>query len=163
MRVLFTPGHTQGSTSFIVDERFLISGDMVFINSVGRPDLGGKAEAWAKVLFASIGKIKALDHAIRVLPGHYIDWAEANEDLVFTLPLGEVLARNREIYDIDNPADFYGFIKANMRTQPEEYATIRLVNANLEQVNEERQEELDLGKNECAASAYAAKQQAQTA
>ncbi len=49
-----------------------------------------------------------------------------------------------------------------MRTQPEEYATIRLVNANLEQVNEERQEELDLGKNECAASAYA-KQQAQTA
>ena len=50
-----------------------------------------------------------------------------------------------------------------MRTQPEEYATIRLVNANLEQVNEERQEELDLGKNECAASAFAAKQQAQTA
>lgn len=163
VRVLFTPGHTPGSTSYIVDERFLISGDMVFINSVGRPDLGGKAEAWAKVLFASIGKIKALDHTIGVLPGHYIDWAEANEDLVFTLPLGEVLERNREIYDIDNPADFYGFIKANMRTQPAEYATIRLVNANLEQVDEGRQEELDLGKNECAASAYAAKQQAEQA
>ena len=74
-----------------------------------------------------------------------------------------MLERNREIYDIDNPADFYGFIKANMRTQPAEYATIRLVNANLEQVDEGRQEELDLGKNECAASAYAAKQQAEQA
>ena len=161
VRVLFTPGHTPGSTSFIVDKRYLISGDAMFINSVGRPDLGGEAKDWAEALFNSIGTIKRLDHAIHVLPGHYMDWEEANEDLVFTLTLGEVLERNREIYDIDNAADFYKFIKANMRPQPEEYATIRLVNANLKQENEERQEVLDLGKNECAASAYAAQQQAQ--
>ena len=48
-----------------------------------------------------------------------------------------------------------------MREQPPEYATIRLVNANLEVVDDDKAEVLDLGKNECAASAYAAAQQQQ--
>lgn len=159
VRVLFTPGHTPGSTSFIVDERFILSGDMIFINSVGRPDLGGKAEEWAGMLFDSIQTIKGLDRNLQVLPGHYIDWEEANEALVFSLGLGEVFNRNKNIYDIDNLADFVAFIKANMRPQPEEYAIIRLVNANLREEEDERREELDLGKNECAASAYAKAQQ----
>ena len=67
---------------------------------------------------------------------------------------------NKTIYAIDNPADFLAFIKKNMREQPPEYAQIRLVNANLKQVDDEKAEVLDLGKNECAASAYAAQQQA---
>ncbi len=161
VRVLFTPGHTPGSTSYIIDERFIISGDMIFINSVGRPDLGGKAEEWAGMLFDSIQMVKQLDHSLQVLPAHYIDWDEANADLLFTRTLGEVLERNKNIYDIDNLADFVTFIKENMRPQPEEYAVIRLVNANLREEEEDRQEELDLGKNECAASAYAKKQEAQ--
>ncbi len=160
VRILFTPGHTPGSTSYVIDERFLISGDMVFINSVGRPDLGGKAEEWAGMLFDSIQMVKGLDRQLMVLPAHYIDWDEANEQLIFTRPLGEVFERNQEIYEIGTLAAFVDFIKANMRPQPEEYATIRLVNANLREEDEDRQEELDLGKNECAASAYAKTQTA---
>ncbi|MBV5318783.1 MAG: MBL fold metallo-hydrolase [Desulfobulbaceae bacterium] len=163
VRVLFTPGHTPGSTSYIIDERFIISGDMIFINSVGRPDLGGQAEEWAEMLYDSIQIVKQLDHRLLVLPGHYIDWEEANKDLVFALRLDEVLERNKHIYGIDNLAAFIDFIKANMRPQPEEYAVIRLVNANLRQEEEDRREELDLGKNECAASAYAKNQEAQRA
>ncbi len=160
VRVLFTPGHTPGSTSYIVDERFIISGDMMFINSVGRPDLGGKAEEWAGSLYDSIQLVKGLDPGLMVLPGHYIDWEEANAELVFTRTLGEVLERNRDIYTIDTLAAFIDFIKANLRPQPEEYAVIRLVNANLREEDEDKQEELDLGKNECAPSAYAKKQAA---
>jgi len=161
VRVLFTPGHTPGSTSYIIDERFLISGDMIFISSVGRPDLGGKAEEWAGLLYDSIQMVKQLDRRLLVLPGHYIDWEEANGDLVFVRSLGEVLERNRSIYEMADLAAFIAFIKENMRPQPEEYAVIRLVNANLRQEEEPRQEELDLGKNECAASAYAKKSEAQ--
>ncbi len=40
-----------------------------------------------------------------------------------------------------------------MRTQPEEYAKIREINAGLVEVDEEEQDTMDLGKNECAASA----------
>ncbi|RUM38283.1 MAG: MBL fold metallo-hydrolase, partial [Desulfobulbus sp.] len=120
--VLFTPGHTPGSTSYIVDNKFMISGDMVFISSIGRPDLGGKAEEWAGLLYKSMNLVKRLDHNFLVLPGHYMNWEEANEDLTFTTTLGETIERNKDIYFIDSEKDFVQFIKDNMRPQPEEYA-----------------------------------------
>ena len=40
-----------------------------------------------------------------------------------------------------------------MRKQPDEYAKIREINAGLEEPEMEQQDILDLGKNECAASA----------
>jgi len=133
----------------------MISGDMVFIASVGRPDLGGKAEDWAVLLYGSIQMVKKLDHNMLVLPGHYMDWQEANDDLVFVTTLGEAIDRNSDIYNIESETAFIQFIKDNMRQQPEEYGEIRQVNANLKQVEDDRAEELDLGKNECAATAYA--------
>ena len=39
IHALYSPGHTIGSTSFIVDGKFLLSGDILFIDSIGRPDL----------------------------------------------------------------------------------------------------------------------------
>ncbi len=163
VRVLFTPGHTPGSTSFIVDEKFMLSGDMVFIKSIGRPDLGGKAVEWAGLLFDSMRMVQELDHDLVVLPGHFLSWDEADDRLIFACTLGEAIERNRDIYSIDTLDDFVEFIQANMRPQPEEYATIRMVNANLKQVDDEEQEVLDLGKNECAASAYAKAQAAKEA
>ncbi len=158
--VMFTPGHTPGSTTFLVDDKFMISGDMVFIQSMGRPDLGGKAVDWAILLFNSMNKIKELDPDLLVLPGHYMDWNEATDDLLFCLPLGEVMERNKEVYTISSEADFIQYIQDNMREQPPEYALIRLANGNLEQYDPDKQEELDLGKNECAATAYAEAQKA---
>ena len=45
-----------------------------------------------------------------------------------------------------------------MRKQPEVYADIRKVNAGLMEPDDEEQEIMDLGKNECAASMHAAQQ-----
>ena len=155
VNVLFTPGHTPGSTSYIINDRYMISGDTVFISSVGRPDLGGQAAAWAILLYNSISMIKQLNPELTVLPGHYMNWEEANDDLIFTTSLGEAIERNKAIYSIASEEAFIQFIRDNMRAQPEEYAVIRLLNANKEQVASERAEELDIGKNECAATAYA--------
>ncbi len=159
VKVLFTPGHTPGSTSFIIDNKFMVSGDTVFINSVGRPDLGGKAEEWAHMLFDTIKMIKQLNTNLIILPGHYIEWEEATTDLLFVRSLKDILERNQNIYNIEKLDDFIDFIKNNMRQQPAEYAIIRLVNANQEEHDDAKQEELDLGKNECAASAYAKQKQ----
>lgn len=156
VRVVHTPGHTPGSTCYLIDGRYLISGDTVFIASIGRPDLGGQAEAWSKLLFNTMrGIIAPMPDDTVVLPGHYIEWSEANADLAFALSLGEIKRLNADIYGIMDEGRFYQFIKANMRQQPEEYARIRDINAGLEEPDEEEQDVLDLGKNECAASAMA--------
>ena len=156
VEVFFSPGHTPGSTSFIIDNRFLISGDTIFIHSVGRPDLGGKVDEWSDILFHTLEKIRTLDDTLTVLPGHFMGWDEADERLVFAATLAQTKEYNSSIHRINKAADFLAFIKANMRKQPEEYATIRQINAYLQEVDDDKAEELDLGKNECAATAYAA-------
>ena len=159
VKCVFTPGHTPGSTSYIIDDKFIISGDTIFIHSIGRPDLGGQVEAWSDKLFDTLQNIKNYSDEMIVLPGHYMSWDEATESLSFSATLAETKDFNKAIYAIKDKESFLSFIKGNMRKQPDEYATIRLINANLEQVDDEKAEELDLGKNECAATAYAAMQE----
>ena len=155
IEAIHMPGHTPGSTSYLIDKKYMVSGDTVFILSIGRPDLGGMAEDWSKLLFNTLkGKIAELNDDLLILPGHYIEWAEANSQQLFVDTLGSIKTKNADIYGIDNEDDFVQFIKDNMRQQPEEYAQIRKVNAGLLDVDDEDQEIMDLGKNECAASMH---------
>ncbi len=160
VQCIFTPGHTPGSTSYIIDNRFMITGDTMFIQSVGRPDLGGQVEAWSDKLFETLQQVRTYNSDIIILPGHYMSWEEANDKLAFASTLAETMLFNKDIYAIKDKSGFLSFIKSNMRKQPDEYAVIRRINANLEKVDDDKAEELDLGKNECAATAYAAKQKA---
>lgn len=155
IRAVHMPGHTPGSTSYLIDRTYLISGDAIFILSIGRPDLGGKAVEWAKLLFNTIKtQILSLNDSTVVLPGHYMDWNEMNTKGLFADSLGNVRKRNADIYGIGDEKNFIKFIQDNMRPQPEVYAKIRQVNAGLALVDDEEQEVMDLGKNECAASTH---------
>ena len=155
IQAIHMPGHTPGSTSYLIDNKYMVSGDTVFILSIGRPDLGGMAEDWSKLLFNTLKtKIAGLDDDLLILPGHYIDWSEANPQQMFVDTLGSIRNKNADIYGIDNEDAFVRFIKDNIRKQPDEYAEIRKVNAGLLEVDDEDQEIMDLGKNECAASMY---------
>ena len=51
---LHTPGHTPGSTSLLVNDHYLLTGDTLFVSSIGRPDLGDKAEEWAQLLYRTL-------------------------------------------------------------------------------------------------------------
>jgi len=154
IKAVHMPGHTPGSTSYLIDNQYLITGDTVFILSIGRPDLGGKAKEWSKLLYHTLKtKIADLADDLVILPGHYMDWSEADRSQIFSDTLGSIKNKNADIYNIENEAAFIGFIKDNMRPQPEVYAEIRKVNAGLLEVDAEEQEIMDLGKNECAASA----------
>lgn len=154
VQALHTPGHTPGSTSFLVADRYLISGDSLFIRSIGRPDLGGMWQAWAKTLFVTLQeRILKWDRSWRLLPGHYQDWSEADEEGIFQAELGKVIKSEPELFQIRKESDFLAYIEERMRPQPAEYGEIRNINLHLHKPIEDQQKELDLGKNQCSASA----------
>jgi glyoxylase-like metal-dependent hydrolase (beta-lactamase superfamily II) len=158
IKAIHTPGHTPGSTSYLIDNKYLVSGDAIFILSIGRPDLGGMAEEWSKLLFKTLKtKIADMNGDLLILPGHYLEWSEANPEQVFADTLGSIKNKNTDIYGIEEENDFVRFIKDNMRKQPDVYGEIRKVNAGILEVDDEEQEVMDLGKNECAASMYSPK------
>lgn len=153
VKVIHTPGHTPGSTSYLIDDTYIITGDTIFLVSIGRPDLGGKVEEWSQLLFRTLStKVGKMNPELVVLPGHFMNWEEADSNLIFQDTLAAIKEKNRAIFNIDNPAQFHHFIKENMREQPEVYAKIRQVNAGRLEVDLEEQSVMDLGKNECAAS-----------
>ena len=65
---IFTPGHSPGGVSFLINDTHLFSGDTLFRNTVGRTDiLGGSSEQ----LIGSIkNKLMVLDDTLKVYPGH---------------------------------------------------------------------------------------------
>ncbi len=68
-RVMFTPGHTEGSVCYYSEEEsVLLSGDTLFCGSAGRTDLPtGNADK----LFTSVTeKLYSLPDGTRVYPGH---------------------------------------------------------------------------------------------
>ena len=69
LKVLFTPGHSPGSISFYsFDDKFIISGDVLFEGSVGRTDLPG---ADFKTLEQTIrSNLYSLPPEVIVYPGH---------------------------------------------------------------------------------------------
>ncbi len=151
-----SPGHTPGSTSYVIDEKFLISGDTVFLVSVGRPDLGKQVVEWAKTLYATLKeRITILPDSLIVLPGHYTDWSiEADSEMRIMNNFGAVKEYNEKIYGIDNVDEFVSYIQSHMREQPEIYDQIRKVNAGHMTPCNDEQNVMDLGKNECAASSH---------
>jgi hydroxyacylglutathione hydrolase len=67
LKVLHTPGHTEGSCCFHLDG-MLFSGDTLFCRSIGRTDLpGGNAEQVAESIRT---KLYTLDPETVVFPGH---------------------------------------------------------------------------------------------
>ena len=69
LQVLFTPGHSPGSISFYSTEgNFVISGDVLFEQSIGRTDLpGGDYET---LIESIITKLLPLGDSVKVYSGH---------------------------------------------------------------------------------------------
>jgi hydroxyacylglutathione hydrolase len=77
-RVLHTPGHTPESLSLVVTDRtrgpepwFVLTGDTLFVGTVGRPDLPGTAESSARDLYRSIQRLLALPDHVEIYPTHF--------------------------------------------------------------------------------------------
>ena len=153
---LHVPGHTLGLVNFLArgsdGQAFLFSGDSLFIQSFGRPDLGGQGRAWAPLVYASIFERlrTVVPGAAWVLPGHYARPDEAGPDGLFTRRFSDLWQENHDL-QVSKDA-FIDFVLTHLPVLPPQYIQIKRVNAGLARPSEDEASELELGKNVCALS-----------
>lgn len=73
LKAFHSPGHTLDSTTYIINDKYLLTGDTLFTDGVGRPDLKANEEETTKrasMLYHSLKKLISLDGKNLVLPGH---------------------------------------------------------------------------------------------
>jgi hydroxyacylglutathione hydrolase len=78
VRVLHTPGHTLDSVCLLVTDKrrgdapwFVVTGDTLFVGSVGRPDLAGREQEMAGQLYETLrSKLLTLADEVEIFPGH---------------------------------------------------------------------------------------------
>jgi glyoxylase-like metal-dependent hydrolase (beta-lactamase superfamily II) len=150
IHALYSPGHTIGSTSFVVDDKYLLSGDILFIDSIGRPDLAGLAEDWVNDLRESLyNRYRQLSEELVVLPAHFMIIEELNEDGSVSEKLGTLFDKNHGL-NIEDEEVFRKLVTENLPPQPNEYQEIRKMNMGKINPNEEKQREMEIGPNRCA-------------
>ncbi|MDO8447651.1 MAG: MBL fold metallo-hydrolase [Rhodoferax sp.] len=78
VEVLHTPGHTPDSICLLVTDRrrgelpwFVLTGDTLFVGSIGRPDLLGREREMSAQLYDSIhSRLLHLSNEVEIFPGH---------------------------------------------------------------------------------------------
>lgn len=142
------PGHTEGSTMYQLGDSAIFTGDTLFLESVGRPDLADQAESFAHSLYRSLHeRVLPLSDSITVFPAHYGSGVEVHSGQFLARRLGELrstlpaLALSEE--------EFVAWALANVKDRPPNYQHIVLVNMGRETLGE-GSAEMELGPNRCA-------------
>ncbi|WP_323192546.1 MBL fold metallo-hydrolase [Halostella sp. PRR32] len=154
IEAVYTPGHTTGMTSYLVDDSLLATGDGLFVESVARPDLEegdeGAPEA-ASMLYESLQeRVLTLPDDTLVGGAHFSDAAEPADDGTYTAPIGELVAE-MDALTMDED-EFVDLILSDMPPRPANYEDIIATNLGQNAVGDEEAFTLELGPNNCAAS-----------
>jgi glyoxylase-like metal-dependent hydrolase (beta-lactamase superfamily II)/rhodanese-related sulfurtransferase len=175
LKVIHTPGHTSGSVSFLVkvseqnninnntrsgnshhQQSLLFTGDTLFVDGIGRPDLRDKAGEFAVMLYQTLhSKTLPLEdghdgYNIVVLPGHFDKDAKAGE--LISTTLGKV---KEDVRLLKLPREeFIERIVSQVMPTPPNYRRIILINKGDISIPDSKSEvyELEIGPNRCSIS-----------
>ncbi|QKX06697.1 MBL fold metallo-hydrolase [Aquimarina sp. TRL1] len=151
IQAIATPGHTSDSFSYLLQEKYLFSGDTLFTKGVGRPDLKAntdQAKIKAGILYDSLQKILSLSKEIIVFPGHISEpvsfdgktIANSLGNIIDTVPL---LTLEKQL--------FVQALLANIPLTPPNYEKIVALNYKGD-IKERELIGLEAGANRCAIS-----------
>ncbi len=149
---MHAPGHTRGSTAFLVGEDVILSSDTLFVDGVGRPDLADEAEAFAHDLYDTVQrKLLTRREDSLVLPAHYGDSVEVRPDRPVGATLGELRA-GLEVLGLDEDA-FVAWASGSVSARPPNYVAIVQANMGRPSAPLADLRALELGPNRCSVSA----------
>jgi glyoxylase-like metal-dependent hydrolase (beta-lactamase superfamily II) len=154
-----TTGHTSETMSYLVDGELLLTGDTLFIDSVGRTELqfgDDDASRGAELLYDSLHEtILELTDDVRILPGHLTvtddgRYENGTPGEPHTARLG-TLREELDLLRLDREA-FVERLAGSAPEKPPNYETVIDINTGRESVDSENEAtELELGPNNCAA------------
>ncbi|AJM92005.1 MBL fold metallo-hydrolase [Nitrosopumilus piranensis] len=150
LRVIHTPGHTPGSLSFVVDEKYVFTGDILFVESIGRPDLRDNAEEFTEDLYNTLHeKLLKLSDNTMVFPTHHGEDVKSENDAFYS-----TIQQSKKLPWLDiSKQEFVRKVVAITRPRPMNYRKIITVNkGELELVHSEIPD-LEIGPNRCAVDA----------
>ena len=159
LTALHTPGHTSEMMNYLVDGELLLTGDTLFVDSVGRTELQfgeDDASRGAELLYDSLHEtILELPDETAILPGHLTVTSDGRyENGTPGEPLQSRLGELRDELDflgLDRDA-FVERLTEDAPEKPPNYETVIAINTGRETVEDESEAtELELGPNNCAA------------
>jgi glyoxylase-like metal-dependent hydrolase (beta-lactamase superfamily II) len=149
--VLHTPGHTEGSVTLLAGDRAAMTGDFLFVESVGRPDLAGRTEEWSEHLWASTQRaLTQWPGSWTVLPAHYSVERERNPDRTIAAEMGELRETNEALKLAADRERFVSWVIEHEAPAPDTYPKIKAINVGLITPNPSEADLLEVGRNECA-------------
>lgn len=148
LRAIHTPGHTAGSMSYVLDDKYVFSGDILFVEGIGRPDLRDQVEEYATKLYDTLhNKLLKFSDNAKIFPTHHGEGVKPTENGIYYTTVE--MAKNLPLLDLDQTA-FVSKVVSITTPRPMNYSMIIKINKGVIPVSPMQIPDLEMGPNRCS-------------